>query len=74
VEYHVYVTPVCEEPAILYVTAKTAAGFTVKGVTMDNQPSSCAFDYRVVAKRLGYADVRLAPVDTKSSSKSLEGN
>jgi hypothetical protein len=72
VEYHVYVTPVCEEPAILYVAAKTAKGFTVKGVTMDNQPSGCAFDYRVVTKRLGYEDMRLAPVDTKASSKSME--
>jgi hypothetical protein len=60
-DYHVYVTPLCGEAVILFVTAKTVEGFTVKGVTLDNQPSNCAFDYRVIAKRLGYSDVRLAP-------------
>jgi hypothetical protein len=34
-------------------------GFTVKGVGLDGKPSACEFDYRVVAKRLGYEDVRL---------------
>ncbi len=61
VDYHVYLTPLCEDPILVYVTSKTASGFTVKGATLDNQPSSCGFDYRVVAKRLGYEDVRLAP-------------
>jgi hypothetical protein len=68
-DYHVYVTPICEEPVILYVTLKTTEGFTVKGVTIDNQPSNCSFDYRVVAKRLGFEDTRLAPVDTTANSK-----
>ncbi len=68
--YHVFVTPTCDEPAVLFVSDKTAAGFTVQGVTLDNQPSSCAFDYRVVAKRLGYEDVRLAPVDLDASGRS----
>jgi hypothetical protein len=48
-----------QEPALLYVTAKRATGFTVRGVTLDGQPAECAFDYRVAAKRLGYEDVRL---------------
>ncbi len=75
VDYHVYLTAVCEQPVVLYVSAKNAAGFTVQGVTMDNQPSACAFDYRVVAKRLGYADVRLTPADTKTpNSRSQAGN
>jgi hypothetical protein len=52
---------------VLFVAPKTAEGFTVKGVTLDNQPSSCAFDYRVMAKRLGYSDVRLAPAETGNS-------
>jgi hypothetical protein len=60
-DYHVYVTPICEEAVVLFVSAKTADGFTVQGVTLNNRPSSCAFDYRVMAKRLGYGDVRLAP-------------
>ena len=66
-DYHVYVTPLCDEAVVLFVTAKSADGFTVKGVTLDNQSSSCAFDYRVIAKRLGYSDVRLAPPETGNS-------
>lgn len=61
-EYHVFLTPISQEPVWLYVTSKTPAGFTVRGVTLDGKPASCSFDYRVVAKRLGYEDVRLAPV------------
>jgi hypothetical protein len=59
-DYHVYLTALCQEPVLLFVTAKTQAGFTVKGVNLDGKPSTCGFDYRVVAKRLGYEDVRLA--------------
>ena len=61
-DYHVFVTPLCQEPVLLFVTAKNGTGFTVQGVTLDNQPSNCAFDYRVVAKRLGLEDLRLVPV------------
>jgi hypothetical protein len=61
-DYHVFVTPLCQEPVLLFVTAKTSTGFTVQGVTLDNQPSSCDFDYRVVARRLGLEDLRLEPV------------
>jgi hypothetical protein len=61
-DYRVFVTPLCQEPVLLFVTAKTGTGFVVKGVTLDNQPSDCAFDYRVVAKRLGLEDLRLEPV------------
>ena len=61
-DYHVFVTPLCQEPVLLFVTAKTDTGFVVKGVTLDNQPSDCAFDYRIVAKRLGVEDLRLEPV------------
>jgi hypothetical protein len=67
-DYHVLVTPICEEPAVLYVTSKTPTDFTVKGVTLDGQPSSCSFDYRISAKRLGYEDVRMeAPEATERS-------
>lgn len=61
-EYHVFVTPLSQEPVWLYITAKTADGFTVRGVTLDGRPATCSFDWRVMAKRLGYEDVRLAPV------------
>jgi hypothetical protein len=60
-DYHVFLTPLCGEPLLLFVTAKTPAGLTVRGVTLDGRPSECAFDYRIVAKRLGYEDVRLEP-------------
>lgn len=65
-DYHVYVTPLCDEAVVLFVTDKLAEGFTVKGVTLDNRPGNCAFDYRVMAKRLGYSDVRLAPAEPGS--------
>jgi len=58
-DYHVFVTSLCQEPVLLFVTAKTAAGFTVRGVTLDGQPAECAFDYRVVSRRLGYESLRL---------------
>ena len=60
-DYHVFVTPVCQEPALLFVTAKDTSGFTVRGVTLDGQPAACGFDYNVVAKRLGLEDIRLEP-------------
>jgi len=69
VDYHVTVTPICEEAVLLFVSAKTVDGFTVQGVTMSNQPSSCAFDYRVSAKRLGYEDSRLASTDMTMNSR-----
>jgi hypothetical protein len=62
-EYQVFLTVVGDEPVLLYVASKTAAGFTVKGVTLDGQPANCSFDYRIVAHRLGYEDVRLEQVD-----------
>lgn len=58
-DYHVFVTPLCQEPALLSVTDKSASGFTVQGVTLDKEPVDCDFDYRVAAKRLGYEDARL---------------
>lgn len=57
--YHVFLTPISDEAVLLFVTAKTPGGFTVRGVTLDGEPSKAAFDYRVVVKRLGYEDTRL---------------
>jgi len=61
-EYHVFVTPLSQEPVWLYITAKTADGFTVRGVTLDGLPATCSFEWRVMARRLGYENVRLATV------------
>jgi hypothetical protein len=57
--YQVFVTALGEEFVLLQVTAKAASGFTVRGVTLDGKPATCSFDYRVVAPRSGYEDVRL---------------
>ncbi len=60
--YHVFVTPISDEPVLLFVTNKHSNSFTVQGVTLDSQPTNATFDYRIVAKRLEYEDVRLEPV------------
>jgi hypothetical protein len=56
--YQVFVTPISQEPVWLYVAGKTAGGFEVRGVTIDNKPADCGFDYRVVAQRSGYEEAR----------------
>jgi hypothetical protein len=57
VEYHVFLTPKgdCEG---LYVSNETATGFEVH--ELRNGHSSIGFDYRIMAKRVGYEKVRLA--------------
>lgn len=67
-DYQVFITPLFDQPVILYVTDKTETGFTVKGVTLDGQPVSCSFDYRIVASRLGYEEVRLEAPDVTPQS------
>ncbi|MFH1336147.1 MAG: hypothetical protein ABII96_06485 [Candidatus Zixiibacteriota bacterium] len=69
VDYHVFLTPLCQEPVLLFVTDKDAKSFTVRGVTLNGQPTDCTFDYRVVAKRLGYEQVRLEPVSIEETQK-----
>jgi hypothetical protein len=71
-DYHVFLTALCEEPVLLFVTSKDAQGFSVRGVTLEGQPSNCAFDYRVAAKRLGYEDVRLQSVPEPAATGSQE--
>jgi len=58
--YQVFLTPLGDCP--LYVAAKTPESFTVKA--MGGQECAIAFDYRVVARRLGNEGARLEPVDT----------
>jgi hypothetical protein len=57
VEYHVFLTPKgdCEG---LYVTNETPQGFDVHELRGGH--SGIAFDYRIMAKRAGYENVRLA--------------
>jgi hypothetical protein len=61
--YNIYLTATCQEPVLLFVSDKAAGHFVVEGVRLDGQPSSCGFDYRLAAKRLGYQDLRLEAVD-----------
>jgi hypothetical protein len=58
--YHVFLTPLGECP--LYVSGKTRTSFSVKA--MSGQTCSIAFDYRIVAKRLGYEGLRLDAAET----------
>lgn len=55
--YHVFVTPLgaCQG---LYVTGKTAAGFEVR--ELNGGAASIDFDYRIVAHRAGYEELRMA--------------
>jgi len=55
-EYHVFLTPEGDCKG-LYVTNKTAQGFAVR--ELGGGRSSVAFDYRIVARRKGYEQIRL---------------
>ncbi len=55
-EYHVFVTPLGDCKG-LYVINKTATGFEVR--ELGGGTSDIAFEYRIVAKRLGYETERL---------------
>jgi hypothetical protein len=59
VEYHVFLTPDGDCKG-LYVAEKSAASFVVK--ELGGGTSSIAFDYRIMAKRNGLENVRLADV------------
>jgi hypothetical protein len=58
-EYHVFLTPNGDSKG-LYVSQKTVTSFEVR--EQGGGTSSVAFDYRIVAKRVGYEKIRLADV------------
>jgi hypothetical protein len=58
-EYHVFLTPNGDSKG-LYVSEKTVTSFEVR--EQGGGASSVAFDYRIVAKRVGYEKIRLADV------------
>jgi hypothetical protein len=58
-EYHVFLTPKGDCKG-LYLANETATGFEVR--ELGGGRSNVAFDYRIVAKRAGYEEVRLADV------------
>ena len=57
IDYHVFLTPNGDCKG-LYVTQKTATSFVVR--ELGGGTSSIAFDYRIMAKRKGYENIRLA--------------
>jgi hypothetical protein len=61
-EYHVFLTPKGDSEG-LYVSNETPQGFEVH--EQRGGRSSVAFDYRIVAKRSGYENVRLTDVTEK---------
>ncbi|MFZ6030052.1 MAG: hypothetical protein ACOYYS_20240 [Chloroflexota bacterium] len=58
--YQVFITPLGDCNG-LYVTNKTATGFEVR--ELGGGTADIAFDYRIVAKRLGYENVRMETVE-----------
>jgi hypothetical protein len=65
VEYHVFLTPKGDCKG-LYVTNETASSFEVR--ELGGGSASIAFDYRIMARRKGYENVRLADL-TKRVAK-----
>jgi hypothetical protein len=57
--YQVFLTPLGD--CGLYVAEQTPTSFTVRA--LDGKSCSIAFHYRIIAKRVGYEDVRLAPAE-----------
>jgi hypothetical protein len=60
--YHVFLTPNGDCKG-LYISQKSAASFEVR--ELGGGSSSVAFDYRIVARRSGYENVRLTDVTEK---------
>lgn len=69
VEYHVFLTPNGDSRG-LYVSQKTATSFEVR--EQGGGTSNVAFDYRIMAKRAGYENVRLADLTEESSRLDAE--
>jgi len=63
VDYHVFLTPLGDCRG-LYVARKTPTSFEVR--ELGGGRSNIAFDYRIVAKRLGYEEVRMEPLSGKA--------
>jgi len=70
VEYHVFLTPDGDCKG-LYVSTKTASGFEVR--ELGGGSSSIAFEYRIMAKRIGYENVRLTNVTERFERQQAQG-
>ena len=67
-DYHVFLTPLGECRG-LYVAAKGPASFEVR--ELGGGPSTVAFDYRIVAKKLGWETVRMKTIDKVAGTRQL---
>jgi hypothetical protein len=68
-DYHVFLTPNGDSKG-LYVTAKSATSFEVR--ESGGGTSTLAFDYRIVAKRLGHESERLVDVTDRFHAETAE--
>jgi len=66
-DYHIFLTPLGD--CGLYVAEKHADYFVVRA--HDGKTCSIAFDYRIVAKRIGFEDKRLRAADKIKETTSL---
>jgi hypothetical protein len=64
--YHVFLTPNGDCKG-LYVAAKTAGGFEVR--ELGGGTSGVSFDYRIVAKRRGYENVRMEDITDRVNKR-----
>lgn len=67
VEYHLYLTPLGDCNG-LYVADKSPTGFEVR--ELGGGTSNVEFDYRVVAKRVGFENTRLEVVDDSLANEA----
>jgi len=61
-DYHVFLTPLGD--CSLFVSEKTSTSFTVQAI--GGAECNIDFDYRIIAKRLGYEDIRLETHELES--------
>jgi hypothetical protein len=69
VEYHVFLTPKGDSEG-LYVSKETPQGFEVHELRGGH--SNIAFDYRIMAKRVGYEKVRLADLTEQLNKQAAQ--
>ena len=69
VEYHVFLTPKGDSEG-LYVSKETPQGFEVH--EQRGGHSNIAFDYRIMAKRMGYEKVRLADLTEQLNKQEAQ--
>jgi hypothetical protein len=69
VEYHVFLTPKGDSEG-LYVSKETPQGFEVH--EQRGGHSNIAFDYRIMAKRIGYEKIRLADLTEQLNKQEAQ--